>query len=466
MKFVRLVTRVFLVLNPVYAFAQGRITGTVYDSLSLRAPLVNATVVLIERSLYATTDSHGRFRMDSVPEGHYTISFMHPVLDSLSLQAPITTVDVFAGRAADVTLSTPSPLAAYARLCPNERDTEVGAIIGRVRDVDDDSPLRDATVSTDWTEFTLGGGGLGRRHARTVAQTNSAGVFILCGVPKQMNLELRAVRAGYSAGPSLLAISDRLIGHIDFAISRRDTAAFSIGQNSDSSRSPTTDRPGTASIHGVVRDGDGRPLRDALVGVIGTVRSARTDGAGTFGIVGIPAGTRTIEARSLGLTPLTVSVDFATNATREIVLSLNRRVQYLKAFTVLGRGNAANDRTGFEVRRRRSFGHFVTQEDLARHPSFDLLDVLARIAQVHIEYGTDGHPSPLMRGNRGNCQPNFFLNGVSFFVDRDAPFADLNAAVPAESIRGVEVYASTGMIPPQFDRSSFTSCGSIIIWTQ
>ena len=77
---------------------------------------MNATVVLIERSLYATTDSHGRFRMDSVPEGHYTISFMHPVLDSLSLQAPITTVDVFAGRAADVTLSTPSPLAAYARL--------------------------------------------------------------------------------------------------------------------------------------------------------------------------------------------------------------------------------------------------------------------------------------------------------------------------------------------------------------
>jgi hypothetical protein len=37
-----------LALISVRAGAQGSITGTVYDSLSTRAPLANATVVLVD----------------------------------------------------------------------------------------------------------------------------------------------------------------------------------------------------------------------------------------------------------------------------------------------------------------------------------------------------------------------------------------------------------------------------------
>jgi hypothetical protein len=58
-----------LALTPGIAAAQGSIAGTVYDSLSTHAPLANATVVLVERSRYATTDARGRFRIDSVPDG-------------------------------------------------------------------------------------------------------------------------------------------------------------------------------------------------------------------------------------------------------------------------------------------------------------------------------------------------------------------------------------------------------------
>jgi hypothetical protein len=38
--------------------------------------------------------------------------------------------------------------------------------------------------------------------------------------------------------------------------------------------------------------------------------------------------------------------------------------------------------------------------------------------------------------------------------------------VRPETIKGVEVYSSGGMIPPQYDRSSSTQCGSIVIWTR
>ena len=62
-----------LALSSIRAGAQGSIAGTMYDSLSTHAPLANATVVLVERSRYATTDSRGRFQIDSVPDGHYTL---------------------------------------------------------------------------------------------------------------------------------------------------------------------------------------------------------------------------------------------------------------------------------------------------------------------------------------------------------------------------------------------------------
>jgi hypothetical protein len=89
--------------------AQGSITGTVYDSLSTRGPLANATVVLVERSRYTTTDARGRFTFDSVPDGHYTIGFLHAVLDSLDLQVPPVPADVSGNRRAVVRLFTPSP---------------------------------------------------------------------------------------------------------------------------------------------------------------------------------------------------------------------------------------------------------------------------------------------------------------------------------------------------------------------
>jgi hypothetical protein len=465
------VTRKFalglLFLSPAAAFAQGGISGTVFDSLITRAPLANATVVLVERSRYAETDARGRFRFDSVPDGRYTLGFIHPALDSLGLQAPAGLVDVEGGRRVTVMLSTPSPAAAYALLCPGPRDTETGVIIGRVRDVDDRALLANATVSTDWTEFTLSlGGRLAGRRARAAGRANPEGVYLLCGVPIQMTLEVQAELAGSIAGPASTQLDDHLIGHLDFAISRKDSASRDV-LRSDTSAGAATSR-GTASLRGVVRDGDGRPLREALIGVLGTQRSVRSGNAGTFQIDGIPAGTRTVEARSIGWQPLTFSMDFKTNAARDTTVSLGRHAQVLQPVTVLGKGNFASaDANGFETRRRQHFGTFITQEDLARHPAFDLIDVLAGIPGVHIEYGTRGFPTPYVHGTSGGfCVPNFFVDNMPFQVDADFPFADLSAQVRPDTIKGVEVYSSATMIPPQYDKSSSTQCGSIVIWTR
>jgi hypothetical protein len=448
------------------ANAQGSVTGTVYDSLRTRGPLANATVVLIEKSRYAITDSRGRFRIDSVPDGSYTIGFMHPVLDSLDMQAPVAAVSVAGGHAAVVSLFTPSPATAYALLCPGPRDTETGVLIGRVRDVDEASFLPNAVVSTEWTEFTLTAGRFVGRRARAVATSNHDGVYLLCGVPKAMSLDVQSDLAGSIAGPATASLDDRLVGRIDFAVSRRDSAARQV-LSTDSAAAMRS--RGTSALRGVVRDDNGRPLKDALVGVIGTQRSTRTDSTGAFRLTGIPAGTRSVEARSIGWQPLTVAIDFATNSSRDTALSLNKNSQVLKAVTVLGRSNASAlmGRSGFERRRQQHMGTFVTAEELARHAAFDLTDVLASIIGVHIEYGRTGRAMPLLRGSSGGeCIPNYFLDDMPFTVSENLPFSDLSAMVPATSIKGIEVYSAGGMIPPQYDRSSSTACGSIVIWTR
>ena len=174
-------------------------------------------------------------------------------------------------------------------------------------------------------EFTFTGGRSAGHRARAVTRSKKGGAYLLCGVPADVRLDVYSELAGFVAGPTPLSLGDRLIGRADFAISRRDSAARG-GLPGDSSNVAAA-RPGTASLRGVVLGGDGRPARDVVLEVLGTKRSARTDAAGVFRIDKIPAGTRTVEVRSIGLVPTTFSVDFKTNAARDTTLSIGRQAQ-------------------------------------------------------------------------------------------------------------------------------------------
>ena len=470
-----------LALSSVRAGAQGSIAGTVYDSLSTHAPLVNATVVLVERSRYATTDARGHFQIDSVPDGHYTLGIMHPVLDSLDLTAPVVSVAVTGGLRTTVALFTPGPAAAYARICPDAYAAETGLVVGRVHDVDDQSPLADATVTTDWTEYTITAGRTASHRVRAAARTNRQGVYLLCGVPTTVPLEVHTELAGFSAGPTPLLLNDRLIGRLDFALSRRDSAArtVALGVAPGDSATIVSGVPGTASLRGTVVGGDGRPMRDAVVSVLGTPRLAHTDVAGAFRVDHIPAGTRTIEVRAIGLLPMTVPMDFATNAARDTTLSLSRQAQPLEAVAVKERGTTMSwmEKDGFERRRMQGLGAFVTEQDIARHGFSDLISVLQGVRGVRVEWGPAGRseagfstPMPFLLGvssPQGGvyCRPNFFLDGAPFPARRPEDYHDLSAMLPPAWIKGIEVYSSPGTIPAQYDLTSSTGCGSIVIWT-
>lgn len=470
------------------AAAQGGITGRVFDSLSTRGPLANATVVLVERSKYATTDARGNFTIDSVPDGHYTLGFMHPLLDSLELQAPVVAVDVTGGRRAAVDLFTPSAAAAYALICPGPRDTDTGVIIGRVRDVDDASSLANATVSTEWTEITLTAGRAAGHRVRAAAKTNAQGAFLLCGVPKEVPVDVHGELGGFVAGPTPLMPDDRLIRRLDFAISRRDSAARSVSVG-DSSK-VAMGVPGSGTLRGVVLGAEGRPVREAIITVFGTARTTRTNAKGAFRLDQIPAGTRTVEVRAIGLLPLTLSMDFATSATRDTTISVSRQAQDMGTVAVRERASstAAVDNGGFDARKTQGLGKFITQTDIVKNGATNLSDILAKVPGIIMDRGTSGYPLPLMKGvvsvdntartQGAYCIPTFFLDGVHVYVDGalkpkagievqpQHPFSDLADAARPDVIKGIEVYANPGTIPLAFDNMSSTGCGSIVIWTR
>lgn len=461
-----------LTLFAVNAAAQGSITGTVYDSLTTRGPLANATVVLVERSRYATTDARGRFRIDSVPDGRYTLGLTHPVLDALDLVLPLVPAEVSGGRRANVVLATPSMLTAYARICPDAHDPDTGVIIGSVRDADDHSAAAGADVGTEWTDITLAAGRVNKRRAGTAVRVNSAGVYLLCGAPTGVPLDVFAEHDGFIVGPVSLMLDDRLIRRIDFTVSRRDSAARDVSLL-DSTQAAST-MSGTASLRGMVLSSDDRPVRSVIVDVRRTHRSARTDSSGHFRIDGVPAGTRSVEIRAIGFAPAAHVVQFAAGATVDTSLSIGVTAQDLAAVTVKTPEVAPTlmGMEGFEKRRAHGLGRFYTKEEIDTHSRSTLADVLTGTIGIHVEYTKGGFPLPYLRGTKaGKCIPNFFLDGAPFYVDGPGPggahpFTDLSSTATPDRIRGMEVYTTAGTMPAEFDLTSSTSCGSVLIWTR
>jgi hypothetical protein len=83
------------------------LSGLVFDS-SRSAPLAGATVFISGTQYSAATDERGRFRIEGFLDGEYSVSFMHPKLDSLGTRAPLRAVSLRAGEESVADLAVPS----------------------------------------------------------------------------------------------------------------------------------------------------------------------------------------------------------------------------------------------------------------------------------------------------------------------------------------------------------------------
>jgi len=254
----------------------GRIRGVVIDSL-LGATLPGAEVSVARLNRSAITDSAGRFVLDSVPPGEWTVAFRHPSLDSLKIIDPGTPVRVFAGASAPVTLATPAFEAIRDRFCAGTPDSLSPTVaFGSVHATD--GPRVRINVAVSWMLGSASGDNARPGSVRTSVEGDSQ-IWVACGIPRfawfhaTVQDSSRGASAFLKLGPRDIAVGDLVLS--------------------------TASGP----LAGTVRDADGRPIRAARISLVGTDIASESDASGAFALRDVPGSTVTLDVRAAGFHP-------------------------------------------------------------------------------------------------------------------------------------------------------------------
>jgi len=254
----------------------GRIRGVVIDSL-LGATLPGAEVRVARLNRIAVTDSTGRFVLDTVPPGEYTVAFRHPSLDSLKIIDPGTSVRVFAGASAPVTLATPAFEAIRDRFCAETPDSLSSTVAFGSVHATDGSRVR-INVAVSWMLGGASGGNARPGSVRTSVEGESQ-VWVACGIPRfawfhaTVRDSARSASAFLQMGPRDIAVGDLVLSS------------------------------GVGPVAGTVRDAAGRPVQRARISVVGTGIAAESDASGAFVLQDVSGSTVTLDVRVAGYRP-------------------------------------------------------------------------------------------------------------------------------------------------------------------
>lgn len=115
---------------------------------------------------------------------------------------------------------------------------------------------------------------------------------------------------------------------------------------------------------------------------------------------------------------------------------------------------------GFNTRKEKHTGHFVTREDLDRMSSARFIDALRSIPGVQMRNIRGGGTTVSLRGSR--CPPIVFIDGFP----ASAGVMDLDM-LDLASVEGIEVYSGVATVPPEFTAARGThGCGVIAVWSR
>jgi hypothetical protein len=442
------------------------ISGVALDSIR-GGYLRNAVISVRGTDRHTVTDSAGRFRIDSVPPGERGLLIRHVLLDSIGLSVVTRPEKILPGQSISMVVSTPAPATVMSAKCPSTTGhSGRSVIVGTVFDAQTEDPSTGAQVTAEWTELQLKKKSIEAVPQRRSALVSTDGTFRLCDLPADFRSGIKAVRGADTTAATNIDLSSGL-AIVALHLPRSSSGAEPLRATTDSpavSFRPADDR---TVVNGRITDVDGRPVGGARVTIEEDHLMAMTAADGTFRIRGAKLGTRTMTIRKLGFEPVRTTIDLKSREPFPVNLTLAKFVAVLEDVTINAVRDRALDRVGFNARRHKGTGTFISPEDLARRNPIrvnDILRVASYLRFTRLPNGTDvvsGRPS-IVAGGPGGCV-RYFVDGTPWVSTDDSPDSFYH---PSE-IGAVEIYPPT-LVPSQFIRFSQRGelCYVVMLWTK
>jgi hypothetical protein len=223
---------------------------------------------------------------------------------------------------------------------------------------------------------------------------------------------------------------------------------------------PTEARP--ARLTGRVADAVGSAIVKAEILVTNTTFKAETGTDGRFEL-GLPSGPVEVVVRRLGFSPAKIPLQLDSGELRDIRVLLSPVAMMMDSIEVVAEGPVIEKAYGgFEMRKARGFGTFITREQIEKKNPRVTTDLFRTVAGVKLlrENGTPTVVSTRL-GTMAYCPVRYFIDGASYPLYGQS----IDTMIQVADIGAIEVYPGGATVPPQFGGRE-SACGVIAIWTR
>jgi hypothetical protein len=343
-----------------------------------------------------------------------------------------------------------APLAAQA---PEGCPADAGSAVGLVGDTDAGVPLPGAIVEASWT--TAGG-----TEAKSSAAAGALGDYMLCGLPLDVQITLRARFGGFAGRAETIRLEAVQTVQLDLKVSFGQAAV----------RLEDEDRPGR--VLGTVLDRESGETIEAADVMVSGGRATVSDATGHFVFQDISPGEHSVTVRHLGYKPVEESVTVPPNRTVEIRVELAAEPIELEPIVVTTVRDPRLEVQGFYERKRWSdrtgLGYFVTADEIKQRNPQRITHVFSMIPGVRVRCA-GGMGSCFVEMARtspsaGCTQPNVYLDGVKVLRDNQRTRESVDMLVLPHEVAGIEVYRGPSEVPAEYQGAD-ARCGAVVIWT-
>lgn len=218
----------------------------------------------------------------------------------------------------------------------------------------------------------------------------------------------------------------------------------------------------TASFRARVLDSLRAPVNGAEVSIPSLKRAERTDSLGNVFIGNLPEGKIEIAVRHLNYFAEHFFVELRNQEVVSVEVELTGRAAQLEGVSVTASRHPFFQ--GFEQRKARGIGTFITREQIDDRHTTTTSDLFRTVPMVRLVRAGNGmgirFPQQLTaRRSPTYCNPLIWVDGQA------APGLEIDDIV-ATDIHAIEIYRGPSTTPAQFVTTNSAPCGTVVIWTR